>query len=163
MAGHLLDKGARIKFPVTKVGTPALSEAISRRCDLKMIRILLGKGADPNALDETGQSPLIAALLINRRDIGSELLTAGADANKADTQNKAPIEVAIEQKRVRLLKLLLKHGATLDVKDRDDPLALRAARAGWWVGVAVLMRHDTTDGWNKIQLQALSDCEDRAD
>lgn len=56
--------------------------------------VLLEAGADLNARDEVGQTPLHAAAGSETPAVVNALLEAGADANARDGSNKTPFDFA---------------------------------------------------------------------
>jgi ankyrin repeat protein len=73
-------------------------------------QLLLQHGADPNARDKKGDTPLHYAVRENAFLIVSHLLQNGADPNLADHKGKVPLRTA-ELIDTELERLLLKYGA----------------------------------------------------
>lgn len=107
----------------------------------RAIRFLLDKGADPNITScYYGRGPLMEAVRMRDVKVAQWLLEAGAEPNgnichKAkDRQDncyrlsKTPLMEAASVGNLPLVKLLLKHGADLSVKDKDDRTALDWAK-----------------------------------
>ena len=88
----------------------------------RMIRLLVGHGADVNVRDTTGRSPL--QLCLSPED-ASALLEAGADIHARDHRAHTPLMDAVATLRlgaaVPLLRVFLKYGA-----DVDDVLSIGA-------------------------------------
>ena len=88
----------------------------------RMIRLLVGHGADVNVRDTTGRSPL--QLCLSPED-ASALLEAGADIHARDHRAHTPLMNAVATLRlgaaVPLLRVFLKYGA-----DVDDVLSMAA-------------------------------------
>jgi ankyrin repeat protein len=64
-------------------GTALLMAAWSRHAE--MVRLLLERGADPNAASPSGETPIMAAAFTARADIAALLLDGGADVNRRTT------------------------------------------------------------------------------
>ena len=77
----LLDAGADVDARDARQRTPLAHATYRRRLDC--LRILLTRGADPNALDEDGASVVDIALKAGSDDCASELIKAGGSASSA--------------------------------------------------------------------------------
>lgn len=95
--------------------------------DTQTVKELLSGGADPNAPDGDGNTPLHLLLdhwpPVKTSDITS-LLNAGADVNAVNQQGKTPIFVALPstntRQAVEVLRLLLDAGANTNVTYDGD-------------------------------------------
>ncbi|HET6472359.1 MAG TPA: sigma-70 family RNA polymerase sigma factor, partial [Pseudomonadales bacterium] len=94
----------------------ALITAIERD-DRDMLTLLLDAGAhvDGTCGCVTGESPVWAAALLNRRDHLHELLARGADPNVVAATGNTPLHVAAMRGFGAVAELLLAHGARADV------------------------------------------------
>jgi len=120
------------------------------------VKILIEKGADPNARDGAGRNALMVMSLESRsvedletavesrekidprkrgrrKDnvvelIGELLLNAGCDVNAADNKGRTPLMYAAIFERPSVVNLLLKRGANINVKDHDGLSALDWAK-----------------------------------
>lgn len=77
----LLQRGANINTIQNNRGETVLHLAIAKE-NFNMVDFLLDNGADPNKRDGRGNSPIMVATYLNRRDIVDRLLTAGAVADE---------------------------------------------------------------------------------
>jgi uncharacterized protein len=81
----------------------AASEPAAR---LELTELLLDKGADPNATQEGGFTPLHAAAQHGDADVASLLLARGADAGAATDDGKTAAAIAQEHGQDELAELL---------------------------------------------------------
>ncbi|OAR02364.1 hypothetical protein LLEC1_02449 [Akanthomyces lecanii] len=104
---QLLDRGAS---PDTGAEMHALNEAIAGR-DSESVRLLLLYGANPNAVDSEGQSPLATAASKSSLRIIIALLKYGADPNAVTRGTQSPLAIAVSSGNLRFTHALLMYGA----------------------------------------------------
>jgi ankyrin len=90
--------------------------------------LLLQHGADPNAQDRRGFSPLAYAILYRGDDIAAVLTTAGANQDGLD---RAHLLAAIKEQNHESLKQYLRAGVDPNTRDPWDRTALYVAAALW--------------------------------
>lgn len=84
------------------------------------IRGVLDRGADPNARNDQGHTPLMMAAIFSDNpdervvEIIQLLLDRKADPNAADNYGRTPLRAMIEYKRVPAARALIKGGAKVD-------------------------------------------------
>ncbi|XP_073299884.1 ADP-ribosylation factor GTPase-activating protein AGD3-like [Primulina huaijiensis] len=66
--------------------------------DVGMIELLLQYGANINAVDSRGQTPLHRCIIRGKSSLVKLLLTRGADHQAVDDQGKTPLQLAVESK-----------------------------------------------------------------
>src|SRR5208283_1942182 len=108
----ILDNGAKID--ATEGGFTALHVA-GDHGSAEVTRLLLKHGADINALDTAGDTPLVHSIFQRRSDVVEVLLVHGADVNLGLVY---PLTLACGRDDIELVKALLKRGA--DVNHRDE-------------------------------------------
>jgi quinoprotein dehydrogenase-associated probable ABC transporter substrate-binding protein len=96
--------------------------------DLDRVGYLAAHGANLNARDGDGYTPLISAVRSGFLDVATFLAEHKADANLTDLSGWTPLLWAAWGNDPALLKMLLAHGAKLDSIDKDGltPLAVAA-------------------------------------
>jgi hypothetical protein len=124
----LLDAGAEVALP--GAGETALHRAAyGGKCDREInlleprnpfapeghteaLRVLLSHGADVNALDEAGWSPLMYAMGGGHADVVQLLLEAGADVNITAVDGATAIQLAQDNGHNHIVELLRASGAS---------------------------------------------------
>jgi hypothetical protein len=81
---------------------------VARRGDLGEVRRLLDKGANVNARDVDGWTPLHWAAALGRLDIVKLLVERGADVNAKNGDGKTPLDLAREKKYWDIVNFLEK-------------------------------------------------------
>ena len=113
--GDLEDKCSEVCMILAKI----------KRCT-STAETLLSAGADVNALDEDGASPLYLACERGKAEFIELLLSRGANPN-TETVNKYPLLVACEARNNDVVKLLLEYSADVNVRDGSGRTALHLA------------------------------------
>lgn len=86
------------------------------RGDLARVKALLAEGADVNARDEMGVTPLMQASLAGNTDVVRFLLDKGADLNRQNKIGMTALTAAASGGKFEIVKLLLASGADLNLK-----------------------------------------------
>jgi len=79
--------------------------------DRDALGLLRRRGADINALDETGQAPLHLAVRAGRVALAKRLILAGADTNLPDADGHTPLGLALKGGDTDLVGMLRQYGA----------------------------------------------------
>ena len=74
----------------------------------EIVELLLASGADVNAKDEMGETPLHLAAQFGRKEIAELLIAEGADVNAKGDFGRTPLDTAEDKEMADLLR---KHGA----------------------------------------------------
>ncbi len=93
---------------------------------LDLVMFLLRQGADANAVDRRGRTPLFYAA--SRRMVRT-LVEAGANANQTDLMRHRPLHAAVNAGRLDVAKALLQLGSDPHAQDRRGLTPLHAAAA----------------------------------
>lgn len=108
-----------------------LCNAVSYR-DKEMVLRLLENGADKEAVNSRGMTPVIFAAMLGYLDIVKLLVHYGADIEARDHDQKTALLWAAENERIELLEFLMKNGANAEVRNQEGltPLMQAAAAKG---------------------------------
>jgi len=82
--------------------------------DLDRAAYLIGKGADVNALDNLGTSPLTTAARAGCLPMMQLLVAHGAKLDRLDSDGSTPLMGAVERNQAPAVKFLLAHGAQVE-------------------------------------------------
>lgn len=85
------------------------------------VRLLAEAGADVNARDNLGNTPIHMAFI---PDIDEELLNLGADVNARNNDGETPIFNAVDD----AIPLLVQHGADLTIRNHEGLTVMEAAK-----------------------------------
>jgi ankyrin repeat protein len=124
-----------------KLGFSPLLHAVFN-CDLASVRMLLGKGADPNAkVTDAGKvkfgaiqlvnlTPLLTSAAYCSSDVVKALIDAGGDVNGRDIRGMTPLMlgVASETQDAAIVRLLVHAGARVNDKSTAGETAMDWAR-----------------------------------
>jgi ankyrin repeat protein len=75
-----------------------------------MSQLLIAKGAEVNAKNVGGETPLDNAAYWGHKEVAKLLISRGADVNAKDDDGKTPLDYAIGRKHPETADLLRKHG-----------------------------------------------------
>ncbi len=129
------DEGLVSLIPALKAEPGDLISATATG-DLSAIKRLLAQGADPNARNRFGDTPLIWAINSARSEPTRTLLEGGADPNLTGSYGYGPLHWACRKNVGVLVQMLLEAGARPNLRDDngESPLfhAIRANCGSCW-------------------------------
>ncbi|TDA41701.1 MAG: hypothetical protein DSO07_03190 [Thermoproteota archaeon] len=98
--------------------------------DLEKVKELLDRGADVNAKDIFGDTPLHIAARNGHLDIVKLLLERGADVNARNESGDTPLTAAAANGHLDVVRFLVNRGADIDARNDSDctPLHIAAIR-----------------------------------
>ena len=85
--------------------------------DLAGVQAELDKGADVNAKNESGVTPLLWAAWKGHKEVAELLIANGADVNTKDKRPMTPLHYAARDGHKEIAELLIANGANVNVKD----------------------------------------------
>jgi uncharacterized protein len=121
-------------------GTSALHWAVYYD-DADMVDRLVAAGADVNARNDYGATPLSQAAVVGNVRVIKRLLGAGADVEAANADGQTALMVLARSSNVEAAKLLLKRGAKVDSREawREQTALMWAAAEGQPTMVGLLI------------------------
>jgi len=121
------------------------------------VDVLLRLGADPNARDAEGRTPLFRAQTADLLEIIEFLVAHGANVNVQADDGRSPLHEAAEWGDCEVVEALLRHGAIMALRDRagETPLILAAMMGRGHDMVPLLIARGA-------DVNAASHCGDRA-
>lgn len=99
-------------------------------CDFMRVRALLARGANPNARDEDGRTPLHQAVLAGNVGLVGLLVEHGADLDARDARGFTALHFAAEEYVPEVAHILVGKGADVNARDEDGCSVLWRAVAG---------------------------------
>ncbi len=108
-------------------GETALHIVVQRRDEL-WTKFLLEKGANPNAADKRGVTPLGLAASLGFIEGVELLVKRGARVDVPNSAGETPLISAVHRRDIGMIRLLLKNGASLDKTDNSGRSARDYAR-----------------------------------
>lgn len=121
----ILDMLPEIDIPDNEGVTPLLELCKSEKGVEICLDYLVARGADINASDSRGNTPLM--VYIQNGDIPKLLMNfmqAGADVNHQNNEGNTPLLLAMEKNQFQFAKFLLEEGADAEIKNNEGINAL---------------------------------------
>ena len=151
IAAHLIEQGADVEAVGERQRARALHLA-AELADIDLIEVLLTHGADVDARDADGRTPLIIASEWGATGAAARLLEHGAAVDSKDQlRQQTALHRAAENGHVEVVQKLLDHGAPVDAADQSGftPFMLAAQSQSFSnVGSDALLRLLADQGAN---------------
>ena len=140
---HGVSNGPHSFFPVTPHYGPRLLPDATR--------LLLEHGADINAQNKDGRTPLHVAAENGRVEVVRVLHEHGANIGAEDDAGRTPLHLAASYGSVQTVHVLLEYGANIGANDNEGrtPLHLAVVKKAGWLEVEVvrvLLEHGANVG-----------------
>ena len=113
VAKLLLTNGSKVNSKNKKRTDTPLHFAV-RNGDIEIVKMLLDRGADVDAINLYNVTPLHIAVESKKVEIVELLLNHGACVNARDCNSSTPLLLAAKDGSEEIVKLLLKHGADVN-------------------------------------------------
>ena len=117
---------AFVKNPSDKTLAKAVREA-----NIRMVRLSLNGGANPNVRTSTGGTPLHRAAARGLVDIARLLLEYETDVNAPNSKSITPLHLAAGNGHVEMVELLIDYDANISPKNDDGQTPLAMALQGF--------------------------------
>jgi ankyrin repeat protein len=85
-------------------------------------------GADVNAKDEFGNTPVMLAVMSHQPELADLLIQHGADVNAKDIDGRTALHYAVARDRADIVRLLIERGADVNARDSTQGLVLTPLR-----------------------------------
>ena len=109
----VLDVGIQgILKPSNPIADHALLE-IAKVGNIEAVKQVVANGADVNAKDTIGYTPLHHAAFGGHKEVAELLIAKGADVNAKDKNGNKPLDAANDGDQPEIVDLLVKHGAVV--------------------------------------------------
>lgn len=125
----LLNNGANLNCSNCQDVEPVLHCAVRAKAE-NVVKLLLDKGASVSQKNNLGETPLHVACFVQSISCAELLLCApGTDPNSVNQNHRTPLHYAVmnTSPSPELVELLLKHGAAVNVKDKQELTPLHIA------------------------------------
>lgn len=101
---------------------------VTKRRDQTWMEFLIARGANVNARDGKGATPLVAACNLNFVEGAALLVEQGARVDESNSAGETPLITAVHNRNIELMRILLKAGANPDRADNSGRSARDYAR-----------------------------------
>ncbi|MFB0555514.1 MAG: ankyrin repeat domain-containing protein [Phycisphaerae bacterium] len=126
LPNSLIDLSLRDPGPGSKK-TPIILWKAARSGDIKRVQSIISSGADINAKNEEGFTPLYSAVERGQKVVVELLIANGADINAKGKNGQTPLHYTAQQGHADVAELLLANGADINAIDNAKRTPLNYA------------------------------------
>ena len=119
---------------------------VTQRRDLTWMQFLLAKGANVNARDARGATPLVVACNLNFAEGVDLLVGRGARVDESNMSGETPLITAVHNRNIALMRILLKAGANPDRADNSGRTARDYAKLAGNPALVTVIETDAKPG-----------------
>ena len=119
---------------------------VTQRRDLTWMQFLLAKGANVNARDARGATPLVVACNLNFTEGVDLLVGRGARVDESNMSGETPLITAVHNRNIALMRILLKAGANPDRADNSGRTARDYAKLAGNPALVTVIETDAKPG-----------------
>ncbi len=113
LAGALIDRGASLEARSTNQSKNTPLHAAAAGGNVEVVKLLLMRGADANASQDSGWTALHSAAQAGNREMVEVLVAYGADLNARANNHQSPLDLALTKGQRQTVELLEALGAKL--------------------------------------------------
>ncbi|MBI3220748.1 MAG: ankyrin repeat domain-containing protein [Bacteroidetes bacterium] len=124
----LLDNGVDVNWKSSATKNQQPIRFASQGGSVKLIKLLLARGADMESTPDDKVTPLLAAIHAMKYDIVKFYFESGANVNVIGRDGECVIHEAIKTKNPMMVKLALEYKAPVDIKDPNGKTTLKLAK-----------------------------------
>jgi ankyrin repeat protein len=115
-----------------------------------VVQLLLAAGANVNAAEQSGETPLYAAAQGGHSQVMQLLLAAGANVNAADSSGWTQLYAAAQLGHIEVVQQLLRRRANPQLRNEDGHTAVWAAAFMGYEGIVQLL----LEAWGQPEIPA---------
>ncbi len=107
--------------------------------DIELVKSLISSGADVNATNDWGWTPLYVAAVIGNGDIVNLLIAKGAHVDEPNQPRETPLHLAVSNGHRDIVELLIEKGADFRAADEDGVTPLHTTAEHGYIDIATLL------------------------
>mmetsp|Transcript_11638 Transcript_11638/g.32711 ORF Transcript_11638/g.32711 Transcript_11638/m.32711 type:complete len:144 (+) Transcript_11638:29-460(+) len=99
--------------------------------DLEEVKLFLERGADVNASNWSGWTPLLRAAVKGNVKVVKLLVASGADLEAKDSAGETSLMLATSRRHVQVVEFLLRRGASIETKSNSGLTAVEFTKGNY--------------------------------